>query len=493
MGFLFKEESELRSDPKSARKRAIWLAAPFAVFGLLALVGFIHDGLFVGGLERKRAFTLLSVMAASVGFIALILGISAKRDAIRSAGLKTESDEKPWLRRNDWAEGRIRSTPKKAVLLLWIFVLFWCFGSAAISLAVVPWQWHLGNRAVLLALIFPVIGLALIIFAVWTTRAWRRFGRTIFEMPSVPAATGGVLSGQIRIPGTLRPKHGWHVTLTCLRRKTTGPTNNLRTNERVLWRDEVWLLPDFPQSEAGQTVIPVFFRLPEDKPESTAATGDGTHWRLESWARLSGPDFYTAFEVPVFKLAEQPAIPENVIARYQLSLDEIQKDLDSKIQIVETSNSKEFVFPGGRTPAFAAGATVLCLIWTAIVGLLIAYRAPLPLPLVFGAMDLFMLAFVVDLWFRRSRVLISVGNVRIETSWPFYKKDTSLRTADVGEIAAEIGATVGHAAYYDLKLRARDGKEWTLAKNLNHKPEAEWLARQMAAAASKSSTSGSNA
>jgi hypothetical protein len=108
-------------------------------------------------------------------------------------------------------------------------------------------------------------------------------------------------------------------------------------------------------------------------------------------------------------------------------------------------------------------------------------------------MDLLMLLFVCDLWFRRSRVVVSAGTIAIETAWPGYKKEMSVKSADAADIAAEIGATVGHAAYYDLKLRERNGKEWTLAKNLNHKPEADWLARQMAGAAAKFSAKGANA
>ena len=44
------------------------------------------------------------------------------------------------------------------------------------------------------------------------------------------------------------------------------------------------------------------------------------------------------------------------------------------------------------------------------------------------------------------------------------------------------GATAGHTAYYDLKIRTRDGREVTAAKNLGSKPEADWLVQQMAAA-----------
>ncbi|HEY1787488.1 MAG TPA: hypothetical protein VGJ73_05000 [Verrucomicrobiae bacterium] len=95
--------------------------------------------------------------------------------------------------------------------------------------------------------------------------------------------------------------------------------------------------------------------------------------------------------------------------------------------VIFKDESESRLDPKSSRKRAAAGGALLCLIWTCIVGLLVIYRAPIPLPLVFGAI-------------------------------------------------------VGHAAYYDLKLRARDGKEWTLAKNLNHKPEADWPARQIAAA-----------
>jgi hypothetical protein len=50
----------------------------------------------------------------------------------------------------------------------------------------------------------------------------------------------------------------------------------------------------------------------------------------------------------------------------------------------------------------------------------------------------------------------------------------------VASIATDVGATAGHTAYYDLKIRTRDRREITAAKNLGSKPEADWLVRQMA-------------
>ena len=113
-------------------------------------------------------------------------------------------------------------------------------------------------------------------------------------------------------------------------------------------------------------------------------------------------------------------------------------------------------------------------------------HAPFIFPLVFSAIDLLMAAFVFDLWFRRSRVVATPAQVQIETAWLGIKKQRTLKVSEVAKITTDVGATAGHTAYYDLKLRTRDGQEFTAAKNLGSKPEADWLAQQMAAAVKNS-------
>jgi hypothetical protein len=73
--------------------------------------------------------------------------------------------------------------------------------------------------------------------------------------------------------------------------------------------------------------------------------------------------------------------------------------------------------------------------------------------------------------------------VKIETAWLAFKKQSSLKISDAANFTADVGATAGHSAYFDLKVCARDGKDLTLAKNLNNKPEADWLVRQLTSAA----------
>jgi len=483
MGFIFKNSDNKSVDPKRARNRAMLLSLPFAIVGILALVFLLHDEIGSGfRMKRQMAMGLLSVTIVCGGLIVLIFGISAKKQALKITVAKTD-DEKPWLKRKDWADGRVTSSSRKTALLLWIFVAFWCAASAVISLAVVPQQLHQNNHAALIALIFPVIGLAIIIFALNTTLAWRKYGRSIFAMAAVPAVPGGTLAGKIQVETKLQPQHGLHLCMTCVRRTTSGSGNRRAATEKILWQDEKWLRPDLPQTNASATGIPVFFKLPDNLPDSTVSPGDGIHWKLEASAELRGPNFHATFDVPVFKSSETPPLPDDPTVQYQMSLDEIRRQIRSHIQVNDLPDGgEEFIFPAARNPGFASGATIICLIWTGIIALLIWKRAPLPFLFIFSAMDLLMAAFVLDLWFRRSRVTVNSEGLTVQRTWLVFQKEQCLQTSKIKSIVSDVGAIAGHAAYHDLKVHARDGKEFMLAKNLNSKPEADWLVRRMIAA-----------
>jgi hypothetical protein len=483
MGLIFKDTDNKPVDAKTARTRAILFSLPFAVVGILALVFLFHDEIGSRfGMKKQMAMGLLSAAIVCGGLIALIFGISAKKQALKIIVAETD-DGKPWLKRKDWADGRIASSSRKAVWLLWIFVAFWCAASAVISLVVVPPQLQQGNHTALIALIFPVIGLAMIFFALNTTHAWRTFGRSNFAMIAVPAAPGGTLAGEIQVKTKLSPQHGWHLCLSCVRRTSTGASNNRQTRDKILWSDEKWLRASLPQTGANATGIPVFFKLPDNLPESTVVTGDGIHWRLEASAKLRGPDFHAAFEVPVFKAAGTPAPADDPTAPYQMSLDELRQQIHSHNQVNDLpGGGREFIFPAARNPGFASGATVVCLIWTGIIVLLIWNRAPFLFLFIFSAIDLLMTVFVFDLWFRRSRVAVSPESVTVQKAWFAFKKEQRLPASEITSITSDVGATAGHAVYHDLKVHARNGTELLLAKNLNSKPEADWLVRQMNAA-----------
>ena len=132
--WVFKDEPSTPPDPKAARTRAMLLSLPFALLGFVALVMFLHDE-WIGGMPRQKAIATLSFIAVCGGLVALIFGINAKKMAMQAPAPKSpvpETTDKPWLKRADWAAGRITSGTRKSVLLIWIFTLFWNAVSAPI-------------------------------------------------------------------------------------------------------------------------------------------------------------------------------------------------------------------------------------------------------------------------------------------------------------------------------------------------------------------------
>ena len=282
---------------------------------------------------------LLSAAVVCGGLIALIFGISAKKHALKTGAAKSD-DEKPVAqtqRLGGWPDHfRPRAKPRCCSGFLSRF-------GAAFPARFRFSSFRAGNHAALIAIV-PLISLALIFFTLNTTRAWRKFNRSIFEMAAVPAALGGTLEGKIQVKAKLQPQHGLHLRLSCVRRATTGKANNPQKTEKILWQDEKWLRADLPQTDLNATAIPVFFKLPANLPESTAALGDGIHWKLEASAKLRGPNFDAAFEVPVFKLPEPPQISEDPTLQFQMSLDEVRKQIRSKIQVNDLPDGERIYF-----------------------------------------------------------------------------------------------------------------------------------------------------
>ena len=482
--WIFKDEPPGPPDPKAARTRAMLLSLPFALLGLVVLVMFAHDEL-IGGMPRQKAITTLSFIAACIGFVALIFGINAKKMALAAPRLKAtlpEDVKKAWLNREDWAAGRIVSGTRRSVLLIWIFTLFWNVVSAPVVVIGLPAELHKGNHAIWVALLFPLVGLGMIIYALNATLTWRKFGQSFFEMAAIPGALGATLEGQIQVRTKLRPQHGLHLRLSCIRQTTTGGGKDSHTTEKILWQDEKWLRPDLPQTDLVTTGIPVYFKLPDDQPESIVGRGDGIHWRLEASAKLRGPNFHATFDVPVFKLSEPPETSDDPTAQYQMSLDEVRQQIHSKIQVNDLPDGgKEFIFPAARNFVPAAGLTLIWLIWTGIVvALFLNWRhVPAIFPLLFGAFDLLITVFAFNLWFLHSHVVVTPDRVTIQKSWLGVKKEHTLAASDITGVSVQQGMTAGHSAYYDLKIRA-DG-DFTAASSIADRPEADWLVQQMSA------------
>ncbi len=303
-------------------------------------------------------------------------------------------EEKPWLKRADWAAGKIKSSVGAQTKILAVMALAFCGMGGLMTFLVLPKELHNRNYKALLVLFFPAIGLGLVIALVRGILARRRFGDCFFEMAAIPGALGGTLEGLIQTGARLRLEHGLHLKLSCVRRTVSGSGDNRHVSENILWQDEKVFAPnaDLPEPEPGHSGVPVFFKLPADQLECYARGNEAVVWRLEAKAKMSGPDFCARFDVPVFKvagaaIAEDAANETDPTAALQMPVEELRRDEHSKIQITDGPRGREFYFPAARNLGMAVGLTVFFLVWSAVFYALLHSGAPVMFPIVWGVTD----------------------------------------------------------------------------------------------------------
>lgn len=470
---------------------------PFAAFGIFA---FCDAWKNVHWATPNPKHNPIATIIFGLIFCAFGLGImvsavtagSRKKKAEESFSKQTDGGTKPWLMRADWAAGKIKSTAGAQVKLFAIMALaFGSFGGL-FAFTALPKELHKGNYPALLGLIFPAIGIGFLIAIVRAVRAHRRFGDCFFELAQIPAPLGGSLDGMIQTGARIRLEQGLHLKLSCIRRVVTDSGKNQSTQETILWQDEKILSPNanLPEPEPGHSGIPVFFKLPADQPESYARGRESVFWRLEAKAKMSGPNFFVMFDVPVFQVVgdtvaetdKAAANESDSTAALQESVEEIRRDENSKIKITEGPNGHEFYFPPARNLGMTTFTTFIFLIFLSMLYVLIVHinHFSKDFEIELGLFMIFLGFFNFSFCLKSSRVTVHSGGVSVTKRWLFFPRSPSFSADEIQRFETKVGMTSGNQAYQDIKLVTKNSdSSYTLASGLASKPEADWLVCQM--------------
>ena len=481
-------------EPAERKKRIlIGLAGAAVVLAFLGNFFWTFSKHFLPALSSgsKSSKVPLLIFGGFFGLIALAIVFSVVR-GIRKA-IRPEPpparEEKPWLKRADWAAGRIKSSATAQTKIFVIFSLAFGGFGGLMTFLVLPKELHNGNDKALFILLFPAIGLGFVIAIVRGIFARRRFGDCFFEMAAIPGALGGTLEGLIQTGARLRLEHGLHLKLSCVRRIVNNVGDNQNVQENILWQDEKVFAPnaDLPEPEPGRSGIPVFFKLPADQPECFARGNESILWRLEAKAKMSGPNFSARFDVPVFKvagaaIAEDAAEETDPTAALQMPVEELRRDEHSKIQITDGPRGREFYFPAARNLGMAFMLTVFFVVWSGFLWLMTVKGAPVMFPIVFGFFDILILWGLLNAWFKSSRVTVDATSIHAVNRWLLFTRARNFAAAEVERIETKVGMTSGNQAYQDLQVVTRAGKKLTVAGGLASKPEADWLVQEMSKA-----------
>ncbi|MGZ8398359.1 MAG: hypothetical protein ACXWWN_04905 [Gemmatimonadales bacterium] len=453
---------------------------PFAAVGAFTAVTAVQraaarnwtEALFLG---------LFAVTFGGVGFGGIAATLVGRRKLKEQAALEANHPDKPWLWRSDWASGRIVDSGRVTMFTAWVFAALWNLVSFPTGFLGVRAAIQEGKPAALLALLFPLVGMALVVWAVRATLRYRKYGVSRLELSTIPGVVGRTLTGMVRAPASMQPEEGFEVILSCVRRVTTRSGKNSSTSETILWQDERLVRGEPSRTAAAmETHIPVAFRLPADaEPCDGTDSNNRVLWRLRLSATVPGVDYEAQFEVPVFRTSasDQPlSAEEERITGKPLAGTDYEQPADSRIVVTSNRRGTEVLFPAARNPGVATSVTFLLLIWLGCIGLQLYFRAPLVFPILTGLVGVLILISVLDLWLGVSRVTVDAGTLTWATGYLVPGRERTLHASEIADVITSIGMRAGTTVYYDVTVVRKTGKKVKVGSSLRNKREAEWLA-----------------
>jgi hypothetical protein len=372
----------------------------------------------------------------------------------------------------------------------WAFAILWNLIAAPATLFGAAPAIRRGPGVAWVALVFPIAGAALLLWALQLTLRVRRFGNSLFDMAGESAAVGGPLRGTItakNLPGDTTVR----LTLTCINRVVTGSGDSRSASERIVWQDEQTVPPHALLAGPDGPVVPVAFVLPNGAPPTRETNpNDRIVWRLHASAVLPGVDYGGQFEVPVGGGGTGPKAGAGGHDALSIPVPAgAQARPEASCVVVEPlpEGGTCYLLPAGRHPGAAIGLGAFTLLFGSMPAAILFFMAPRTgasifglIPFLFAAVFLgfaLLLAFLtLYIAFLSTRVTAAPGRLSITCRLLGLSWTRTLASSDVRELRLKVGMQAGTTPYYDLLVELASGGRATVSAFLRDRREAEWLA-----------------
>lgn len=207
----------------------------------------------------------------------------------------------PWMHRADWHNRTVKNNSGVLAAVLCALAFFWNAITFP-AVIVIPREVAKGNYGILFILLFFVIGLGFIYYAGRSVLQWRRFGRAVFKLHTLPAVPGANIKGDINLGAELPQGSSVKLILTATSSRTVSSQGKTKTVSEQAWSTEVNVTPSISGGIFGGAVIPVSISIPTHVPQTSVDNSEPRiSWTLKAQADIPGVDLDTEFEVPVFK------------------------------------------------------------------------------------------------------------------------------------------------------------------------------------------------
>ncbi len=458
----------------------ILFALPFAGGGVVAMGAGIKE-LMAGKVKEGVALILFGTVFSLVGFGLMVGGfIGAKKEKEKNQR-KAEHPNEPWRWREDWAAGRADSLGSAGTIGIWILAILWNLISSPVAAVLVPQELKKGNHAVLLALIFPLIGLGLLAGAIYSTLQRKKFGRPVFKLLTNPWAIGGQAGGMIEIPKKVKAPNGYKLKLECIERLVTGSGKNRNTKETPLWQENATVTQDLLQHDPNRTGVPVQFMIPATAKEASWDTcNPSIHWRLTVEADVPGVDLKETFELPVFRTTESPEAAGEMPTsgpRWDKPIEDYTPPAGTRIRVEGLLTGGSAVeFPAARNLGAVFVLAMISGILTAVIAVMVVKKALIIFHIVFGLFDAMLIMGCLSMLTHSSRVEADADGVKLIKKGLLGKKEERYLASEIVDVTTKVGMQAGTTNYYDLQMHLQSGRTIGLGNSVPDAEHAAWLA-----------------
>jgi hypothetical protein len=389
--------------------------------------------------------------------------------------------EKPWLAYKDWASPTLLSDAKNRHYVAWGLAIFWNLISTPVVF-VIPQELAKGNKAALLAGVFPLAGAWLVILAIKATRRWRRIGPTPLTLDPYPGSIGGQVGGVIETHIPFRTAHQFPITLSCLYSYVSGSGKNRSRSESIKWQAD-----GFAESEpsGGGSRLRFCFDVPADLPESQQPAEDYHLWRLNLKSEGMNVNLDRNFLLPVFSTAEQSRHIKVTSGSHPLAQEKREAQIESVMDMRQVPAGLELNFPRWRNAGPKISGTIFGLLFFGAGMLAGSFGAPLLFPIIFGLIGGAMV--LGGLYYLFNSLAVVIGRDGIHSQ-------RKLLGLTIGQYRAEAAAVQElrihrsgsmssgneHQVFYSVKAHLNNGNSITVAESLIGQQAAEQAAEAIA-------------
>lgn len=426
--------------------------------------------------------SIFVLVFGGVGFGLLVAAFLAPK--AKDAALPQYASQ-PWLLNEKWQTETIRSDSKAAMWGAWVFAAFWNLISAPLPFLLFDEVTNKQNYIALVGLLFPLVGIGLLWWAISRTLEWRRFGAAPFRMDPFPGAIGGHVGGAIDLNLPFDPQARFQLTLTNLYSYESGSGKNRSRKENAKWQDR--LVAHAEPSSTG-TRLTFRFDVPDELDESDAQQdGKSYHlWRLNLTADLAGPDIDRDYEIPVYATgAESRWVSAHAARNARSEQDRIDDAAVIKaVDIRSGAGGREIVYPMGRKLGAALVGFIIGGVFASVGGFLIVSEGRILFGGVFGFVG--SIVAIASLYMALNSLEVSqdgrsIRTVRRLLGIPIKRhsmhRDNFVRFSRSSSMQSRSGSK--HVVYYSIKAVDRQGREMTIGEGFKGDNEADAAIRML--------------